>query len=315
MGQMDSTQRSALLMLLIVLFISACSMQSKDSSCGQAPNVYIFAGQSNMEGQGKISALAPDQKQPLPRVWFWNGRLFEPLDASKTLLSSQPGYFGPELNFARTLKQAQPDRDVYIIKYFSSGKALDSGWDDQTWAGDAVGPNRWNFYPGQSPADLNQGNCYRQMIEMIQTALGQLRREQLDYAIRAIIWVQGEQDSKNETSASRYARNLKTFYHRLCTDIQSDTPFLLYSELLPHEPAAPRFTHREQIRRSQRHADADSGHPEAIDKATWVPTKGCPVYETTAQGHRDAVHYTTEGQLLLGERLAQAFLSIVKGPE
>ena len=38
--------------------------------------------------------------------------------------------FGPELNFARNMSKDNPNRNIYIIKYFSSGKALDSGWDE-----------------------------------------------------------------------------------------------------------------------------------------------------------------------------------------
>lgn len=295
----------ALSVLLVMPFINGCSIKTNNSSYDNSLDVYIFSGQSNMEGLGKVSELSNDHQQAIEGAWFWNGKLFETLDPFKTILSFERGRFGPELNFARTMNKYKLNRNIYIIKYSSSGKALDSGWNDQTWIGAPPGPGRWNFYPGQSPDDNNKGICYNQMMDTINSALNNLQQQDLDYTIKAIVWVQGEQDSKNEISASRYAKNLKKFHQRLCQDLNIDTKVMLYSELLPHEPPASRFTHRNEIRLSQIEADCGSGHADSIGNAYMVKTEGCPVYD-------DLVHYTTKGQLILGERLAKEMLNTIK---
>lgn len=283
---------------IIMQWLTACSSLQNTSHDHNSVDVYIFSGQSNMEGLGKVSELPDDDKQIIEDTWFWNGKSFEPLDPLRTALSYEQGRFGPELNFALTMNKNNSDRNIYIIKYYSSGKALDPGWKDQAWVGDPPGPNRWNFYPGRSPDDNNKGICYNQMMNTIKTALNNLQQQNLDYTIKAIIWVQGEQDSKNEISASRYAKSLKKFHHRLCEDLNIKPVVLFYSELLPHEPPAPRFTHRDQICLSQKNADADSRHPDSIPYAYMAKTEGCPVYD-------DLVHYTTQGQMILGKRLAK----------
>ena len=41
-------------------------------------DVYLLGGQSNMQGQGSIADLTGCQRQLSNKVYFWNGRQFEP---------------------------------------------------------------------------------------------------------------------------------------------------------------------------------------------------------------------------------------------
>ena len=261
--------------------------------------VYILAGQSNMQGLGKISQLTSEQQQPIIGAMFWNDSSFEQLNPLTTPLGTATGQFGPEINFARTMQAIDPNRIMYLIKYSSSGKALDSGWADQIWVGDPPAPNRWNFYPGLSVNDNNKGICYTQMLSRINTALTKLNDRNISYTVKGIVWMQGEQDSKNLTSATRYAQNLKRFSDRLRQDLGlAHTIPLVYGQVLPFEPPADRFTYRDEVRQSQVNADTDFNHADSFINAFMVPTDSCPVDSV------DLVHYTTEGQMILGRDFA-----------
>ncbi len=264
-------------------------------------NVYILAGQSNMQGLGKLEELPPEEAAPVKGVWLWDGESFESLKPRTTPISKREGQFGPELFFARTMAAVTPDRQTYLIKYAAGGQPLDHGWKDQHWNGDPPGPGRKNFYPGTGPEDPNEGLRYTEMMARVTAGLAWLDARDLPYVITGIVWMQGEQDSKHPISAGRYAQNLK----RLTTRVQADlhigpVPFV-YGQVLPHEPVAERFTNRDAVRQSQANADHASGHPNAVSNAWMVSTDGLPVL-------KDAVHYTTAGQRTLGKRFARTML-------
>ncbi|MCP4643159.1 MAG: sialate O-acetylesterase [bacterium] len=268
--------------------------------CGAADpepvDLYILTGQSNMQGLGKLPDIAEDLKRPIPRAKFWNGDQFEDLRPGITPISAKPNAFGPELAFARATASAC-ERPVYLVKFFHSGKALDAGWNNQKWIGDPPGPRRVNFHPGEERDDPNVGVCYQQMMTTVTSALAWLQSNDVDATVRGIVWMQGEQDSKNPMSAARYAKNLRRFHQRLIEDIGCETCPLVFGQVLPHEPPAERFTNRDEVRLSQLHADHASGHPDAIPNVWMVSTDGIPVLP-------DDVHYTSQGQLTLGQRFA-----------
>ena len=74
-----------------------------------------------------------------------------------------------------------------------------------------------------------------------------------------------------------------------------------FGQVLPHEPAMERFTHRAEIRAQMAAADARSGKPESIPGVTMVSTDGFPLKP-------DTVHYDAKGQVMLGEAFAKALL-------
>jgi hypothetical protein len=76
-------------------------------------DVYILAGQSNMQGTAKVKGLPAVFNHPLPTVFFWNGADFEQLLPGKTKTSGREDEFGPEISFAATLAGYQPGRLIY----------------------------------------------------------------------------------------------------------------------------------------------------------------------------------------------------------
>lgn len=268
-------------------------------------DVYIFSGQSNMVGAAKLADLAEEQRAPLPQARFWNGSAFEEYVPGTTLTSAKPERFGPELAFARNLPNATPENPVYLIKFAVGGRPLHAGWDHAKWMGEAPGPNRETFYPGENPKDPNVGTLYTKLLNRVLPALAHLKEKGIDYRVRGVLWMQGEADAKNETSATEYARSLKQWHQRLLEDIGAEPCPLVFGQVLPYTPPAERFTHRDEARQSQANLDRDSGHADAYSWARMVPTEGMELAD-------DTVHYNASGQLKLGHAFATSMAAMLK---
>lgn len=268
-------------------------------------DVYLFGGQSNMQGIGKLADLPADVPRAPAATFFWNGKAFEPLVLGTTRTSSRPGEFGPEIGFATALPPE--GHDHYLVKYAASGMPLHHGWNAATWVGDPPGPRRRTFYPGERPGDPNQGTLYRDMLARFQAALAALETRGDTPVIRGFAWMQGEADAKHERSAAEYAASLRRLRDRLASDLGVESLPLVFGQVLPHEPAMDRFTHRREIRAAMAAADEQSGKAEAIPQARMVSTDGFGLLA-------DTVHYDAAGQLALGRAFAAALESITTPP-
>lgn len=269
-------------------------------------DVWLFGGQSNMQGIAQLADLPPDVPKNIPNAWFWNDQRFEPLVLGQTKLSGRTGEFGPEVGFA--LQMAQSEHPNYLIKYSASGMPLDHGWNGDTWVGGEPQPGRRNFYPGETPDDPNTGTLYREMCARFLAAVKHLEGEGYRPVIRGFLWMQGEQDSKHKESANNYAANLKRLRQRLAADLNAPAGLpLVFGQALPYEPAAARFTHRLELRAQMAAADAESRRPEAIRNAKMVATDGFGLLP-------DTVHFNADGQLRLGIGMAKAMKALLAVP-
>ena len=287
-----------LMLMLLVLALCPQALAQSDQSDGtglKLARVYILAGQSNMAGSGQANQLAEMWQQPVEGALIYQGGAF------KTLAAGNKGRFGPELGFAHYLVKNNPNPSrIFIIKFALSGQPLDAGWnggaaDGSSWVSPEPGPNRKTFYPGTSPDDPNMGLHYKKMAEHISAAMKKLGEDGYHPELQGIVWMQGEQDAKNEVSAGRYDRSLAVFKTRLEKDFNSGNhvPFV-FGQILPHEPALDRFTHRDLIRQRMAEADHRSGSERAVKGVWMVPTEGMELL-------KDTVHYSTKGQLALGQ--------------
>ncbi len=260
-------------------------------------DVYLLSGQSNMQGSGKVAEIPQEIPREVPNAYFFNGKAFEPLVLGKTQTAGG-GNFGPEVGFA--LEAATAERPVYLIKYAASGMPLHHGWNGSKWEGGKPEKPRVNFYAGENAEDAGQGTLYRAMLARFRAGVETLEKEGHTPVIRGFAWMQGEADAKNEESATTYAASLKQLIRRLGEDMNVDGPLAAaYGQVLPHEPANARFTHRTETREQMAKADGASGAPEAIERAVMVSTDGFGM-------SGDTVHYNTAGQLQLGRALAKA---------
>lgn len=283
---------------IIVLAAAAAFIRpavGQDQEAADRPEVavYLLAGQSNMQGVGKIAQLPEAWQEPVAGAHFWNGEAFEVLDPGATRLSARAGEFGPELGFTRAMRLLQPDRDLHIVKFYRSGQPLHHGWNGNRWVGGEPAPGRNNFYPGEEDDDANTGNHYKAMLSMARSAFAHLREQGFEPVLHGIIWMQGEQDAKHAVSADEYAVSLARLKRRIEEDLGSDPVPFVFGQVLAHEPALPRFTDRPMLRERMAQADMHSGDGRAVEGVWMVPTEGMPL-------NSDTVHYNAEGMKLLG---------------
>ncbi|SHK11531.1 Acetyl esterase/lipase [Rubritalea squalenifaciens DSM 18772] len=259
-------------------------------------DVYLLGGQSNMQGIGKLKNLPKEYHKAVKNTFIYRGQNIAPLVIGQTQTSHRKGEMGPEIGFALNI---QSDKPVYLLKYAASGMPLNPGWNGNKWLGGKPGPKRTNFYPGLTPEDPNKGRLYRAMLDRFQKGIEAIKAEGHTPVIKGFVWMQGEQDSKNEVSANSYAKHLKLLRDRLAEDVKVSRLPMVYGQVLPHEPALERFTHRENIRSQMAAADMASGKPEAIRLAKMISTDGFTLL-------KDTVHYDANGQLKLGSEMAKA---------
>ncbi len=272
-------------------------------------DVYLMGGQSNMQGIGKFSELEDAQQAPIERAYFWQASrrdqaaYFERLEIGKTKTSSRAGEFGPEIGLARKLASAQ--RPIYIIKFHVSGMPLHHGWHANKWLGGEPVPKRVNFSPGKHGDDDNRGKLYVGMLSRVGQGLANLRAAVHTPVVPGFVWMQGAQDIKNVKSAKGYAASLKQLRDRLMQDLELDKLPMVFGQVLPHEPAMDRFTHREESPAAMAAADGNSGKPEAIENCRMVSTDGMSLL-------KDSVHYDAAGQLKLGAAFADALTELAE---
>ena len=259
-----------------------------------------------MQGIGQLGSIADQVPGTIPHCYFFVDGGFRPLILGVTQTSTRAGEFGPEVGLA--LELATEERPVYLIKSHFSGMPLHHGWDGGAWKGGDPVAGRRNFYPGTSEADPAQGVLYQRMRTRFQAGLEVLVERGDSPKVRGFVWMQGEADAKGEVSATEYAVSFRFLRDRLSEDLGL-APALptVFGQVLPHDPPAARFTHREVIREQMARADEHSGDALAIPQARMVSTDGVSLLP-------DTVHYDGPGQLELGRRFGRTLKALMLGP-
>ena len=279
---------------MLRIFPSLCLLVA---TCVRAVDVILLGGQSNMQGIGKVADLPANLPRAVPHTFFWSGKTFDPLVAGVTRSSTRAGEFGPEIGLGLGLATAA--KPVYLIKHSASGMPLHAGWNADKWQGPAPGPGRKTFYPGETAGDPNTGTLYRGMLAQYRAGLAHLEKAGQAPVVKGFVWMQGEADAKNEVSAHEYGESLRRLRARLAADLGLPAPPpLVFGQVLPHEPAMERFTHRVEIRQAMAAVDERSGLPTAQPGVRMVSTDGFGVLP-------DTVHYTADGLLRLGRAFAR----------
>jgi hypothetical protein len=296
---MKTSLHAALVVLLALLRLGA----AETPAATRPVDVYLLGGQSNMQGIGAVKDLADADRRPCTNAYFWTGGTFTTLVPGETKTSQRVGEFGPEITFARAMAEQSPGRDIYVVKFALGGQPLHHGWDGYDWKGETPAPKRKNFYPGENAGDPNTGQHYRAMAGVFDRALGDLRARRVSFTVRGFVWMQGEQDAKHAVSAAEYPTSLKRLKRRLEEDSGAKSLPFVFGQVLPHDPPLPRFTHRAELRQSQRHADEASGHANAIPGVKMVSTDGLPL-------KADTVHYDAAGLAKLGRDFAAVMIKL-----
>lgn len=160
-------------------------------------DLFIWAGQSNAQGYTGDALGYPMDGQELDTSILLNYTVFGKESSNGEWVTMQPqkgrypaGHFGPEVSFARRLK----NEGYYpaIFKYSLGGTGLARDW---------KGPNA--------------GGIYDNMIKDLRVAIQKLRTKGYKINIRGFIWIQGETDAGNDNAAREYRTNLLNMVEHL----------------------------------------------------------------------------------------------------
>lgn len=263
-----------LITLLCLLMATAARAATYD--------VYILAGQSNMDGRGDAADLAEplNSAQAGTRIYYVNPA--NPANAGEVKVTSNgwqtlaPGYsvppgergnalpndaFGPELSFALAMTQANPEGNpIAIIKVSRGGTNLGTDW---------------------SPT----GYMYQDLTAEIDASLKALAQEGHTATVRGMLWHQGESDS---TRLDAYQGELETLINNVRTTLtMPELPFVI-GELAQTKP--------QDFRQLQQQIADENDGVAFVSSVGLVTT--------------DGTHFDANSQVILGQRYAQALTAV-----
>ena len=255
------------------------------SAHGDEYELYLLAGQSNMDGRGKAAKLSATQKKPIRNAIIFYRNPPTTTEGWKPLapgFSVPPRFkgdlpsptFGPELGFVTTLTESQPGRKFALIKGSKGGSSLRVDWN-----------------PGEAGKPETQGPRYRDMIETMAQARAALKNDGHTAILRGMIWHQGESDAKQSTE------NHEARLKRLIARIREDTG-------APHLPVV-----LGQV--------VDNGKRDRVRAAILNASKADPLVGfVSSEGTTtwdEGTHFDAGSQLVLGERFAEEMLQLLDG--
>lgn len=186
----------------------------------------------------------------------------------------------PKLSFTPTLKNAFPNDQIVIIKDAMGGQAI------RRWYKKSV-PER-----GESSASI--GTLYDRLLLKVKAVVA---KNHFDSVV--FVWMQGERDAV-EHHGDQYALQLRGLIDQLKQDIGRDDLYVVVGRLGDFGLKRPRIkSDWEKVRNAQMQVVDTIGH------AAWVDTDDF-------NGENDALHYTHDGYINFGKKLAQTAISLLK---
>lgn len=252
--------------------------------------VFLVAGQSNCEGRGKAAELTgPLAKWAKPQtdvtIAYSCSKLRGPILASDGFQPLQPGWsvapgkarptalpsatFGPEVSFGRTLADRLKGKRVVLVKFAEGGTSLEKDWDPEL-----------------------KDRLYVAFREFTKRSLKQLEDGGHKYAIRGMIWHQGESDAG--LTAEQYEKRLTAFIARVRTDLGTpDLPFAI-GEVYDNGK-------RDAVRAAQK------ATAEKVKGAFFVSADKLKTFD-------GGTHFDAASQIEFGERFATGMLKALGTP-
>lgn len=236
-------------------------------------DLFIMAGQSNMQGWRSDAAQYPIDRQNLDsKIPFY----FKAINYSSSnnhwqSLNSQlghfkQGHFGPEVSFARALKRA--NMNPAIFKFSSGSSSIKLDW--------------------KAPGKQGQ---YDDMVFQLKHAIQQLESQGHTVVPQGFIWIQGESDANSPQLAQEYYWHLKKLLVHLRNNVLRQ-PYL--PVILSVDEQHPRVTLRPQVVEAQIKLSIED------DTISFMSMRGLE--------KSDVTHLTAKGSIEQGKRLYQSYM-------
>ena len=248
---------------LSIILVLGVSISAHVGAAQEKPlKVFVLAGQSNMVGaQGNASQLSKELQGEQIEAVFFDGKQWVPVAPGRT----ETRGFGPEISFAYRMREELKE-PVGIIKHSIGGTSLALDW---------------------SPA--NHDSLYVQLLSKVSAA-----RQQRAIEIIAMLWMQGERDSRDQGMAEAYAKNLASFISAARKDFRAPSMFFVAGRV---NPPRPQYPFVDIVRSAQ----------EECKEARYAFVD-CDSLEKLPDG----LHYSTRGLVDMGYRFAEAILRLMK---
>ncbi|HUR55652.1 MAG TPA: sialate O-acetylesterase [Gemmataceae bacterium] len=252
--------------------------------------VFVVAGQSNGDGRGKASELTgPLARWAKPqddvRIAYSCSKLRGPVLTSDGFQPLQPGWsvapgkgkptklpggtFGPEVSFGRGMADHLKGKKVALIKFAEGGTSLAKDWTPEV-----------------------KDRLYPAFLDFTKKSLKELRDGGHAYALRGMIWHQGESDATLTTDG--YEKLLTAFIARVRTDLEApDLPFGV-GEVYDNGK-------RDTVRAAQK---ATAGKVKGV---FFVPADELKTFD-------GGTHFDAAGQVELGGRFAAGMAKAIGKP-
>jgi alpha-galactosidase len=264
--------------------------------------VYILAGQSNMDGQAHIRTIEflgedkehghllktfkPDGETFVTRddVWVANAGVYDKL---QTGFGGRRDYnklgtnIGPEYAFGYYMGEATKEQ-ILLIKFApggqslhvnfrppSSGKTGNEKLDGQILTKEVA--DRWN----EGRQEPVVGLQYRSLVRYIHKTLGNLKKnfpdydEKVGYEIAGLVWFQGYNDLFDVTGRQQYGQNLVHLINDLRTEFKSPKMKVVVGVMGVNGPNNEENPKQKDVRDGQRHVNTV---PEFADNVKAVET-------------------------------------------
>ena len=260
------------------VLVAALVFASQSVCVGENYDVYLLAGQSNMDGRGLARELSAAQKKPMEQaiIFYRNpkteGEGWQPLSPKFSLAPKKykGETFGMEIGFAQSMIKTQPETKLALIKGSQGGTNLRSDWK-----------------PGTKGDSESQGPLYREFIKTIQMATEKLTKRGDTFTIRGFLWHQGESDSKK---AKQYRDRLERLIERIREDVGVPSLPVVVGEVF------------------------DNGKRDSVREATQkVAEASSTVGLVTSDGTKTSdpgTHFDTDSILLMGNRYAEQIVTL-----
>jgi len=266
--------RRSIFILTSLLVLAACSRESQY-------DVYLFIGQSNMAGRGY---MLPEDSTVIAHAFILD-------DSDEIVPASAP------LNRYSTIRKNASMQRLNPAYAFSKAVAGVSG-NDMLMVVNARGGSGLDEWLKGAPRDTFSvrgadepewvGNV---MPSFYDEAVRRTRIAMQHGRLKAILWHQGCSDSGPRAVAT-YMERLESFVSDLREDlgVGEEVPFIAGE--IPYCFSGSKLFNP-MIRTIGEH----------IPNSAWVSAEGCP-------GNSDSLHFSREGQLLLGRRYADTYLAL-----
>ncbi|MBT9097586.1 hypothetical protein KFZ76_07685 [Methylovulum psychrotolerans] len=217
-------------------------------------------------------------------VLFWSGISMANQSIHKNrlfILSGQSNMvrLNPDDTFTPALQKAFPNDHVVVIKDAQAGQAI----------------SRWTK-PSASEWDLQTkvGDLYDRLIGVVKANSADGHFDTVMF-----VWMQGESDA-NKHQGDQYESKLRSVISQLKQDMQRNDIYVILGRISD-------FGFKRQNRKSdwEKVRNAQVRIAETDNHAAWVDTDDL-------NGGIDRLHYTDEGYKTLGERFAQAAITLIK---